>query len=41
MVVGVARIPNFLKIRLPAGSWVMARKAMKFLSRKAVNLGLS
>jgi hypothetical protein len=41
MVVGVARIPNFLKIASPAGSWVMARKAMKFLSRKALNLGLS
>jgi hypothetical protein len=41
MVVGVARIPNFLKIASPAGSWRMARKAMKLLSRKLLNLEFS
>jgi hypothetical protein len=41
MTVGVARMPNFLKMASPAGSWVMARKRMKYLSRKAWNLGLS
>jgi isopentenyl diphosphate isomerase/L-lactate dehydrogenase-like FMN-dependent dehydrogenase len=41
MVVGVARIPNFLKTASPAGSWEIARNRMKFLLRKAWNLGLS
>jgi len=41
MVVGVARMPNFLKIASPAGSWSVARKRTKFLSRKGWNLRLS
>jgi len=41
MVVGVPWMPYFLKMASPAGSWVMARKRMKFFSRKAWNLGLS
>jgi len=41
MVVGVARMPNFLKTGSPAGSWRVARKATKFLSRKLLNLGFS
>jgi len=41
MVVGVALILNLLKIASPAGSWSVARKRTKFLSRKGWNLGLS
>jgi hypothetical protein len=41
MVVGVARMANFLKTASPAGFWMMARKGTKFFSMKALNLGLS
>jgi hypothetical protein len=39
--VGVAVMPNFLKMSSPWGSWDMARKTMKLALRKSWNLAFS